>query len=202
MGEITVGLDIGTTSIKAVAVAADGTVAARARIPHEVRVPEPECLEHDARRAWWRNPRRALSQLHATEPRAIAVAGDGALARGRRRGRPADDAGPAVRRPPGARRRRRAGGRGRRRTERRGRGLSALDRRASSRRGGLLAGAGRGQPLPRRPSRRSISRSPSRHRRFSGQRAGTRSWYGECGASPAQLADVELPGAAGRPPRR
>jgi xylulokinase len=75
MGEITVGLDIGTTSIKAVAVAADGTVAGRVRIPHEVRVPEPECLEHDARRAWWRNPRRALSQLQATEARAIAVAG-------------------------------------------------------------------------------------------------------------------------------
>ena len=78
MGEITVGLDIGTTSIKAVAVTADGTVAARVRIPHDVRVPEPDCLEHDARQAWWRNPRRAMAKLQAQqspEPRAIAVTG-------------------------------------------------------------------------------------------------------------------------------
>lgn len=52
MAEVTVGIDIGTTSVKAVAADADGTVLARARIPHEVRTPEPGSFEHDPDVAW------------------------------------------------------------------------------------------------------------------------------------------------------
>ncbi|MGB8792537.1 MAG: FGGY family carbohydrate kinase, partial [Mycobacterium sp.] len=37
--EVTIGIDIGTTAVKAVAADEDGRVVARARIPHELRVP-------------------------------------------------------------------------------------------------------------------------------------------------------------------
>jgi xylulokinase len=52
MGELTVGIDIGTTSVKAVAADADGTIVARTRIPHELRAPDPDTFEHDATAAW------------------------------------------------------------------------------------------------------------------------------------------------------
>jgi xylulokinase len=52
MSDVTVGIDIGTTAVKAVAVAGDGEVLARARVPHEVRTAEPGSFEHDADRAW------------------------------------------------------------------------------------------------------------------------------------------------------
>ena len=37
--EITVGIDIGTSSVKAVAADADGNVVAASRIPHEIQIP-------------------------------------------------------------------------------------------------------------------------------------------------------------------
>jgi xylulokinase len=73
MDAVTVGLDIGTTSIKAVAVDSDGRVLRRARIPHEVLVPAPDRLEHDAVKAWRNGPKRALRALGPVEPSAIAV---------------------------------------------------------------------------------------------------------------------------------
>lgn len=75
MEPATVGIDIGTTSIKAVAVDASGTVLDRIRIPHAVGVPEPHMMEHDADRAWRRGPRRALAGLRKHSPGAIAVTG-------------------------------------------------------------------------------------------------------------------------------
>lgn len=50
--QVTVGIDIGTTSVKAVAVDADGEVRARTRIPHAVNAPSPAVLEHDAAAVW------------------------------------------------------------------------------------------------------------------------------------------------------
>jgi xylulokinase len=73
MEPVTVGIDIGTTSIKAVAVDASGTVLDRVRIPHTVEVPEPHMMEHDADRAWRRGPRRALAALRKHAPAAVAV---------------------------------------------------------------------------------------------------------------------------------
>ena len=61
--ECTVGVDIGTTSVKAVAVDARGTVVARSRVPHAVGTPAVDRLEHDASRAWRRGPRRALAEV-------------------------------------------------------------------------------------------------------------------------------------------
>jgi xylulokinase len=74
MSELTVGIDIGTSSVKAVAADADGNVVARARIPHEFRVPRPLRFEHDAKSAWYEGPQRALDALRGIEPRGISVA--------------------------------------------------------------------------------------------------------------------------------
>lgn len=49
---VSVGIDIGTTSVKAVAVTPDGTIVARTRIPHELRAPDADTFEHDATAAW------------------------------------------------------------------------------------------------------------------------------------------------------
>ncbi|WAC90739.1 xylulokinase [Mycobacterium sp. Aquia_213] len=74
---VTIGIDIGTTAVKAVAADADGRVTARVRIPHQVRVPTPNRLEHDADEAWRRGPLAALEQVRQLAPgpeaRAVAV---------------------------------------------------------------------------------------------------------------------------------
>ena len=72
MGTVTVGLDIGTTSVKAAAFDDDGNVVARGRVPHRVVVPRPDYLEHDADQAWRRGPRRALAQLGDVDAKAVA----------------------------------------------------------------------------------------------------------------------------------
>lgn len=73
---VTVGIDIGTTSIKAVAVDDTGHTVARSRVPHELRIPAADRMEHDADRVWRRGPRMALRKLGPLEiePTAIAVA--------------------------------------------------------------------------------------------------------------------------------
>ncbi|MCU1463128.1 MAG: D-xylulose kinase XylB [Acidimicrobiales bacterium] len=71
--EVTVGIDIGTTSVKAVAADGDGTIVARARVPHRLLVPAPDMLEHDAVEAWAEGPVKALAALGVDEPLAVAV---------------------------------------------------------------------------------------------------------------------------------
>ena len=61
----TIGVDVGTTSVKAVAVKADGTVVARTRVAHSVGTPSADLLEHDVARAWRRGPRRAFAEVSA-----------------------------------------------------------------------------------------------------------------------------------------
>jgi xylulokinase len=70
---ITVGIDIGTTSVKAVAADVDGRVVSRLRLPHRLVVPSPSRLEHDAVQAWWDGPRAAWDALATTEVAAVAV---------------------------------------------------------------------------------------------------------------------------------
>lgn len=62
---VTVGLDIGTTSVKAVAADGDGTVLARARVPHPLSVPSPTRLEHDIDLAWRGGVERAFAEVTA-----------------------------------------------------------------------------------------------------------------------------------------
>ena len=47
-GPLAVGIDIGTSSVKALAADEDGLVVARSRIPHEIRIPAADRFEHDA----------------------------------------------------------------------------------------------------------------------------------------------------------
>lgn len=90
-GGVTVGIDIGTTSVKAVAADAGGTVLARARVPHDVRTPEPGAFEHDVDQAWRADVLTALAEVasgrdvaavnvSAMVPSLGAVAADGSAA--------------------------------------------------------------------------------------------------------------------------
>ena len=73
-GELTVGIDIGTSSVKAVAADPDGTVVASSRIPHTIGIPSPARLEHDPAQAWREGPRRALDALGLDRaPLAVSV---------------------------------------------------------------------------------------------------------------------------------
>jgi xylulokinase len=74
------GVDIGTASSKGVLVRADGTVVARATRAHEVSMPRPGWVEHDAQAVWWADF-TAISQELAAKAReplaAIGVSGLG-----------------------------------------------------------------------------------------------------------------------------
>jgi len=74
VGDVTVGIDIGTTSVKALAADDDGNVVARTRVPHTLHVPEPNQFFHDADEAWRRGPREALRRLGDVPFRALSVA--------------------------------------------------------------------------------------------------------------------------------
>jgi xylulokinase len=72
---VTVGIDIGTSSVKAVAADEDGKVVAATRVPHLARVPSPGRLEHDAEVAWRRGPRDALAAVsEGLDVRGVSVA--------------------------------------------------------------------------------------------------------------------------------
>ena len=149
---VTLGIDIGTTSVKAVAADEDGNVVARARVPHQVHSRVAGEFEHDVDEAWRAGVVAALAQV-----------GDGPRRRRpstcrrwcRRSGAVDADGrgvgpGSALRRPPGRARRRRPDPA---RRQRRAARVPRLARRPLARGGGLLAGPGRGQPRPHRPRR-------------------------------------------------
>lgn len=69
---VTVGLDIGTTSVKAVLADDDGEVLARARVAHEIRVPAPGAFEHDVDQAWRAGVLAALAEVAGAAPEPIA----------------------------------------------------------------------------------------------------------------------------------
>lgn len=70
---LTVGIDIGTTSVKAVVATGDGTIVRRVRLPHRLVVPSAGRLEHDAGEAWWDGPRRAWAALASPEVKGLAI---------------------------------------------------------------------------------------------------------------------------------
>lgn len=74
MSEITVGIDIGTTSVKAIAADGDGNVVARSRVPHQLQIPTPTRMQHDPDEAWRRGPVEALAQLGDLDVAALSVA--------------------------------------------------------------------------------------------------------------------------------
>ena len=72
-GEIVIGLDVGTTGVKAVAITADGEVTGKAVERYKLRMPRPGWAEQDPE-AWWRATKRALARLEG-EPVAIGLTG-------------------------------------------------------------------------------------------------------------------------------
>ena len=74
MSSVSIGVDIGTTSVKAVAVDEDGVILARSRVPHEILVPGPDLMEHDAAKAWVRGPKRAIAALGVSDVQAVGIA--------------------------------------------------------------------------------------------------------------------------------
>jgi xylulokinase len=76
LSELTAGLDIGTTSVKAVLADEDGKILARFRRPSALVVEPAGRFEHDAVQTWWDGPRLALRDLViSSAPRAVAVSG-------------------------------------------------------------------------------------------------------------------------------
>ena len=68
MEELTAGIDIGTTSVKAVVADDDGNVLARTRIPHRVVAPSPDRFEHDPQQAWVDGVLAAWQEVRAGAP--------------------------------------------------------------------------------------------------------------------------------------
>lgn len=81
MNEVVIGLDIGTSSTKAVAVDRTGRIVAMERSDHTIEMPRPGWVEQDAESVWWRQPCSLLTKLTGRLGRrtvsAIAVSGLG-----------------------------------------------------------------------------------------------------------------------------
>lgn len=72
---VTIGIDVGTTATKAVAVDEDGTIVARSRRPHELRSRAPGLLEVDAALAWRLGASQAWRDVRDSgDPSAACVA--------------------------------------------------------------------------------------------------------------------------------
>jgi xylulokinase len=78
--ESVLGIDVGTSSTKAVLARADGTVIAQARREHTLSLPRPGWVEHDAESIWWQDVLamcRELAPLGGDGLRGVCVSGIG-----------------------------------------------------------------------------------------------------------------------------
>src|SRR6478672_4210294 len=71
---VAVGLDVGTTGVKALAVSADGTVVARAESPYGLSQPQPGWSEQ-APEDWWAGSEEAIAALGRHEIAGIGLSG-------------------------------------------------------------------------------------------------------------------------------
>ena len=69
-----VGLDVGTTAVKAIAIAPDGTVLARAEAGYPLSTPRPGWAEQDPE-LWWEAAERAQAQLGVPDVAGIGLSG-------------------------------------------------------------------------------------------------------------------------------
>ena len=69
-----VGLDVGTTGVKAISISPDGAVVARAEEEYPLSIPEPGWAEQDPE-GWWRASERALAAMGAQEAEAVGLTG-------------------------------------------------------------------------------------------------------------------------------
>lgn len=63
MDELLLGLDIGTSSSKAVLASPDGAVVATAEQAHSTSMPRPGWVEHDAEKVWWADTQALMASL-------------------------------------------------------------------------------------------------------------------------------------------
>ena len=81
--ELLLGIDIGTYESKGVLATTDGKVVANASIGHELSIPRPGWVEHDAERVWWHDFVKLCRQLLAlpgVDPAQIISVGVSAIA--------------------------------------------------------------------------------------------------------------------------
>jgi xylulokinase len=69
-----VGIDVGTTGVKALAIAPDGEVLAREEEEYPLSIPQPGWAEQDPE-VWWRATEQALGRLGATDVAGIGLSG-------------------------------------------------------------------------------------------------------------------------------
>jgi xylulokinase len=76
LGEVTrlVGLDVGTTGVKALAVSPSGDVLARAEVEYPLSTPQPGWAEQDPE-DWWRASEEALAAVGGDEAEGIGLSG-------------------------------------------------------------------------------------------------------------------------------
>ncbi|MFN2477905.1 MAG: FGGY-family carbohydrate kinase [Pseudonocardiaceae bacterium] len=75
MSSLLLGVDIGTASSKGVLVRTDGSVVATATLPHEVSMPHPGWVEHDAQAVWWADFLALSRELTARAREPVAAVG-------------------------------------------------------------------------------------------------------------------------------
>jgi xylulokinase len=69
-----VGLDVGTTGVKAVAISPEGEVLARAEEEYPLAIPQPGWAEQDPK-DWWHASERALAAVGATDAASVGLTG-------------------------------------------------------------------------------------------------------------------------------
>lgn len=82
MGDLLLGIDIGTYSSKGVLCRPDGTLVREARVRHTMSVPQPGYAEHDADGVWWSDFAELSRALTARVPAGDEVAAVGVSAIG------------------------------------------------------------------------------------------------------------------------
>jgi xylulokinase len=69
-----VGLDVGTTGVKAIAISPEGELLARAEEEYPLSIPQPGWAEQDPE-DWWRASQRALEAVGAKDAAAVGLTG-------------------------------------------------------------------------------------------------------------------------------
>ena len=82
MGQLLIGIDIGTYSSKGVLCRTDGTIIAEARADHEMSIPKPGYAEHDADKVWWSDFKHISKELSERVPQGDQIIGVGVSAIG------------------------------------------------------------------------------------------------------------------------
>jgi xylulokinase len=75
VSSLLLGVDIGTASSKGVLVRTDGTIVATATRAHEVSMPRPGWVEHDAQAVWWADFAAISQELTAQAREPLAAVG-------------------------------------------------------------------------------------------------------------------------------